>query len=373
MQGYLKKYKVIIDAVSPIYIGGGEKLGKKEYIYMPWNHHVIVPDIQKMYEDLANKKLAKEYEAFMMDSRNKQMTLSQWLAQHKFKEDDYKKWARYEMDAGDAFTDRNCRPKDIDAFVKDAYGFAYVPGSSIKGMLRTVILIKELLEHTNKYENDKQQIKNNAQVKKKRTQYLQEEMKQMEMHAFHTLNRDEKKAKNAVNDCLAGLYVGDSLPIPLDHLTLSQKIDLTLDGKRKPLPILRETLMPGTQIIVDLTIDTTLCPYDIDDIMDAIDLFQGLSNQYFYDRFQRKVVEDYAVFLGGGCGFVSKTILYALFEEEAVPVIDKVFQVTLGPNYHVHKHEKDVKLNIAPHVCKCTLYHGTLFDMGIGKISYEEV
>ena len=31
MQGYLKKYKVIIDAVSPIYIGGGEKLGKKEY------------------------------------------------------------------------------------------------------------------------------------------------------------------------------------------------------------------------------------------------------------------------------------------------------------------------------------------------------
>ena len=32
--------------------------------------------------------------------------------------------------------------------------------------------------------------------------------------------------------------------------------------------------MPGTQIIVDLTIDTTICPYDIDDIMDAMTIFK---------------------------------------------------------------------------------------------------
>lgn len=32
----------------------------------------------------------------------------------------------------------------------------------------------------------------------------------------------------------------------------------------------------------------------------------------------------------------------------------------------------DVGLRIAPHVCKCTMYQGELYDMGIGQISYEE-
>ena len=58
----------------------------------------------------------------------------------------------------------------------------------------------------------------------------------------------KKKVKNAVNDCLSGLHVGDSAPVSLEQLTLSQKIDYTLDGKPKPLPLLRETLIPGTEI-----------------------------------------------------------------------------------------------------------------------------
>ena len=373
MQENLKKYKMTIQAVSPIFIGSGEKIGKKEYIYMPWNQHVIIPDLQKMYAGLEKKKLASEYEAFMMDSRNNQMPISNWLGQNGFKEQDYRRWSKYEMDAGEAFQSKTNRPKEIEAFVKDAYGMPYVPGSSIKGMLRTALMVREILLQTDKYQDAGNRIKEGATRNNHR--YLLQETKKLEQETFYHLKRMEgdKKQSNAVNDCMAGILVGDSDPLSLEELTLSQKVDVTLDGKRKPLPLLRETLIPGTKIHFDLVIDTKLSPYSVEDIMDAIDLFQGLSNQYFYDRFGRTITDDYAVFLGGGCGYVSKTVMYALFGDNAVPIIDKVYKMTLGKNYYIHKHGRDIGLNIAPHVCKCTVYRGKLYDMGIGKLTYEEI
>ena len=50
MQQFLKHYRVKIRVLSPIHIGSGEKIKKKEYIYMPWNHRVIIPNVKKMYE-----------------------------------------------------------------------------------------------------------------------------------------------------------------------------------------------------------------------------------------------------------------------------------------------------------------------------------
>ena len=48
MNDFLKHYQARILALSPIHIGSGSKIGKKEYIYLPWNHQVIIPDLEKM-------------------------------------------------------------------------------------------------------------------------------------------------------------------------------------------------------------------------------------------------------------------------------------------------------------------------------------
>ena len=50
-----------------------------------------------------------------------------------------------------------------------------------------------------------------------------------------------------------------------------------------------------------------------------------------------------------------------------------VFKNTLGKNYVVHKHTKDLQLKLAPHVCKCTKYQGKLYHMGMGRIEFEEI
>lgn len=85
MEEFLKHYRMRIEALSPIYIGSGVKLGKKEYIYMPWNHEVIIPDMQKMFLAVQKKGLIKEFTDFMMNAGQNGKTLSQWLKEHRFR------------------------------------------------------------------------------------------------------------------------------------------------------------------------------------------------------------------------------------------------------------------------------------------------
>lgn len=369
MEGFLKNDKVRITALSPIHVGNGEKIGKKEYINLVGEHRVIIPDPVEMYRFLSTKNLAGRYTEYVL---HKNMELGAWLRQQGIPRKEYQEWKKYEMDSGDIFSGRSdadgVRPKEILSFIKDAYGMPYVPGSSLKGMIRTALLACEITHHAGKYRRTLETIKRNASKKVKRDQCLSRETTELETEAFHTLNRKEQKRGNAVNCCLSGLHIGDSRPISPENLTLSQKIDYTLEQKERPMPILREALKPGTEIDFEISIDRTLCPYTIDDIVDALEEFQQSIYKNFYSRFGRGSNGKGIVWLGGGCGFLSKTILYPAFREEAVKVTDAVFRSTLGKNYAVHKHNRNLSLRVAPHVCKCTRYDGKLYDMGMGRI-----
>lgn len=374
MNEYLKTYRIKIKALSPIHIGSGEKISKKEYIYLPQNHHVLIPDVEKMYGDLQKKGLGKSYMEYLLSGGNRVPALGPWLRQSQVRVSEYGKWKKYEMDAGEAFLAQKSRPKDIDAFIKDAYGLPYVPGSSIKGMIRTALIAWELKKNPEKYESIRKKIAMKSRERASRKSCLAAETDELEQMIFYTLNRDPKKRSNAVNDNLSGLHVGDSYPIPVEQLTLSQKIDYTLNGQENALPLLRESLKPGTEIEADITIDSTICPYTMEEIMKALHLFEKICYVFFYSRFQRGTDKPGIVWLGGGCGFLSKTVTYALFGNQAVKVVDGIYKNTLaGRTYNDHKHAKDIGLKIAPHVCKCTKYQGKLYDMGMGYITYKKI
>lgn len=374
MAEFLKHYKLKIHTLAPVHIGNGEKINKKEYIYLPNRNRVIVPDIERMYQDLRKRSLEKEYMNNMM--KESRFGLGQWLRSKGYREGDYQKWERYELDAGDVFQGgpaaANARHNEINCCIKDAYGFPYVPGSSIKGMIRTALLAYEINHHPEKFRTIKEQIRKNSELRAKRDRCLSNETLDLEVEAFHTLQYEEKRIKNAVNCNLSGLIVSDSEPVKKENLILCQKIDYTLDGQEKMLPTLKEALKPETDIYFTISIDETRCPYTAATILQALDEFQKISYQYFYSRFKRGSQKTGTVWLGGGCGFLSKTILYPMFGTEAVRITDRVFRNTLGKNYETHKHTRDMKLKIAPHVCKCTRYHGILYDMGMAKIELIE-
>ncbi len=365
--GVLKHYTVKIEALSPIHIGSGEKIGKKEYIYLPWDHLVLIPDISKMCAALQGKGYGKQFEDYMF--KNNRDALGVWLKKLGYQKKDYEAWKRYELEAGDAFLTPEARSREILAFIKDPYGMPYVPGSSLKGMFRTALLAWEVKKNPSVYNRIKEDIRSNA-GRGSRKYVLEKETRHLEESAFHTLDRGKSvKKDNAVCCNLSGLIVGDSRPIPTEKLVLTQKVDYSLDYKEKPIPILREALIPGTEICFEVTIDTSVCPYSMKDILTALEYFQKVCYDWFYSRFKRGRKESSIVWLGGGTGFLSKTVLYPIFGAEAYRVTDNVFQATLGRKiYEDHKHQKYRDKKLAPHVCKCTKYRGELYDMGMGRI-----
>ena len=87
MNDFLKHYKVKIHVLSPIYIGNGMKIGKKEYIHLPWDRLVIIPDIERMYQALSRKGLAAEYQTYLL--KNNRDDLGVWLIQKGYQKKDY--------------------------------------------------------------------------------------------------------------------------------------------------------------------------------------------------------------------------------------------------------------------------------------------
>ena len=371
MQNYLKHYRMRITALAPIHVGDGTKLGKKEYIQQSAAGPIIVPDINKMFQTLRMLRRDTAYAEFMLG--NAKEGLGQWLKDQRITQNYIDSWKRYSLDPGDAFVRkstgrRDATPKEILSFVKDVYEQPYIPGSTLKGMLRTALLCRRIHENPGKYASKLEALQRAAAFKGSRNTYLKRETDELEAAVFHTLNRNDKRPMDAVNSMLSGLIVSDSEPISEKQLMLAQKIDVTLRGEEKSLPILREALKPGTEINFELTIDSHICDATIEEIMAALEYFQKISYERFYSRFQRGCREKGIVWLGGGTGFLSKTMLYPVFGEQAVKLTDQTFRTTLGKNYDVHKHAGDVSKGVSPHVCKCTRYHGKLYDMGMGKI-----
>ena len=101
MRNYLKNYQMQITAISPIHVGDGKQMGKKEYIQLRPQGPVLVPDLQKMFRYLSMMHKDSAYSSFMLG--NSKDGLGQWLIQQKIDKNRIESWTQYRMDSGDAF------------------------------------------------------------------------------------------------------------------------------------------------------------------------------------------------------------------------------------------------------------------------------
>lgn len=370
MQDYLQCYQMKITALSPIFIGDGKTIYKREYIQNAPEAPVLIPDLPHMYHDLCELHKDTAYEMFLTGVHNQ--SLSTWLRMEGIGEQQIQSWIRYSLDPAGSFikADGSVRtPKQIATFVKDAYGLPYVPGSAIKGMIRTALLTWIIKNNPQKFEEQLEGLRRAAQQEKRDKKYLRRETRELETMAFHSLGQYIGSRIYGADLAMRGLLVGDSEPISLDQLFLSQRVAYNLEGEENSLILMQEALRPGTEINFDITIDRTTFPYSLGEVMDALESFQQDCYSWFYSKFGRGTKEKGVVWLGGGAGFPSKTVLYSLYGADAVSVINDIYQKTLGSKYVADGHNQDVALGVAPHVCKCTRYKGVLYDMGMGRIT----
>lgn len=369
MNQYLKSYRVFMHTIGPVFIGSGREIGKKEYFVLN-RRQVGIPDMQLLYAELKKRNKAEAFEEYLLGKGN--ISLTQWLEKQRVDIDGLERLVRYRLDCGDAILEKGANRLQILECMKDAYGMPYISGSSLKGMFRTILLGADIMKNPEKYREQKHRMRQNANISAYKMKYLKRDIAETEAVAFRTLKRPEKKPQDAVNDILQGLVVSDSESLCQDDLVLCQKIDRRPDGEEKSLPILRECIKPGTEICFTVTVDTSICKLSKMQLMDAVRLFISGYYRNFVSAFKgMDMLKENYVFCGGGCGFVSKTILYPMYgKQEGIGLAQCVFEKTKVPR--AHRHDKDRQYGASPHTIKCTKYQGKLLQMGMCSIDKIE-
>lgn len=65
MSSYLKNYTIELTTLAPVFIGSGEQLGKKEYIYNKYEKKRIF-DRKTLYKHILEENLSDAYERYML-------------------------------------------------------------------------------------------------------------------------------------------------------------------------------------------------------------------------------------------------------------------------------------------------------------------
>lgn len=358
MKKYLKKHNVTIHTIGPVFIGSGKEISKKEYILDNEKIHVI--DQFKLYNYIKKIGKIKRFDDFL--ARNWQSDLKSWLENNNVSLDSIKDCYKYEIKHSDTALSRGTNITVME-FMRDAYGMPYVPGSSIKGMLRNIIIAYELLKAPNDYIDNRNDYNRAINKGGKRNFLLKNQQAMLEAKILNTLERKEERIGDAVNDCFAGIRVSDAIPQCNEDMVLCQRLEYHIDGTQKNLNVLRECIKPGVDINFSITIDEQLCKYSVEDIEHAISIFSRMYDEVFKLKFHNiPASTDNTVYLGGGVGFITKTDIYPLFGKDALEKTVEIFDKTNVSRQHGHY--KDKKLGVSPHVLKATKYHGKIYHMG---------
>ena len=147
-EGQLEVFDLTLIAKAPVFIGSGKSYVKKEYVFLTPRFarvscdEVMLLDETKFFHLLLERKLEDKYTQFMLGA---QTDLYRFLtAECCLSLNDIRAVSRYSIAAADAL-DAGHSLKEINAFVRGADGRVYVPGSSVKGALRTAILTDWIL------------------------------------------------------------------------------------------------------------------------------------------------------------------------------------------------------------------------------------
>lgn len=352
---YLEVYDFKLTTAAPLHIGSGKLITKKDYVFDSGRGCAYIFDQEKFFQLLIERNLVDRYESFML---GREQDLYRFLKYDcRLNEAEWKKAVRYSVNTVSAL-DRYHSLKDIHTFMRDAYGRAYVPGSSLKGALKTVLLCHFLLNDSGRGKEDANKL-----------HYMDDTL---DKRYLNTLKLNKKRQGDMVNSIMRGLQISDSAPITDESMTLSMKMDSGVDGVVKKLNVCRECVKPDTEINFKLTLDRSILKGRITKelLLEAIDEFDAYYWNTYMTHFavpehEAEVYYDNSLVLGGGSGFFAKSLVYPyLGEEEGLRKTSELMQ----KSFRKHKHDADIEIGISPHTLKYTEYDRELYPMGLCKV-----
>lgn len=380
----MRYWKVTLGVYSPTFIGSGTIYKKDSYIYDRQNNKVYFLDEGKwavflgqhgLIDDFA-QSLTRELQHFDLFSylKNQSHLLrtygNVWDVIRAMKEDGVIR-AEEEYYAAD----RNGRLNDVAGFIRDAEGNPYVPGSSLKGAFRTAILTSVIRKNQRLYQSDWMNLKQAAGKKGE----MGRAMDALEKKLAIPLNQEGKR--EMVDSYFRGLTVSDAI-WEEGSLCVAAKCDRSVDAKdTHQVALFRECLDYDTKLTFTLGIDDdprAMGHFGIRDFQSLLRVLRDFADfQYeildhpFGQKAKEELgdIEKYDLLLGGGTGFLSKTLVYALAprREDAVYVTRKL----MVASFRNGKHFRDNV--ISPHTLKLVCADGKYYLMGLCYLEGEEI
>ena len=210
--------------------------------------------------------------------RDQTKTLEEFFKDMNIKETQYLDWARYAVSLNSINLNRL---PNMNTCIKDGFGKPYIPGSSLKGVLRSVFLFAKIkIDFKTNTDDAQRLIDASYDLERKEGKDLRDQLKKFSSKATEIY-------KDKFN--FSGLSVGDSKSLTLEDLTVVQKIDGENDRKRfTHINLMRETIKPNVQIEFPLSIDTEKLGFNEDFSLVHLNRLIELYHQYYMEAFGSK-------------------------------------------------------------------------------------
>ena len=361
-----KTYTLQLTLEGPVYAGSGKKIGKKEYFYNSRQKTVSFYDQNRLMDCIVQQNLMDAYETYMLGPGR---SLYDFFRNTAGGARSFASALKYEVSCVDAIGENSGQPADIHTHIRNGAGQVYLPGSSVKGMLRTAITVGCLFKSEPQASRPTVPEGNprDYAFKKMMGKQANTSMRQLDNELFHLLDVKPRDIANAVNDIFRGVSIADSGPIPDEDLILCRKSDLYPGGFEKELNVIRECVRPGVTVKMAVAIDPTLARFlTADFIRECVSLFDRWYTGYVLSHYQN--VPEPALtshlFLGGGSGYFSKTVTVPWLKEDALHYIASWLTAQFGSK----NSNDETRYGISPHLLKYTQVGGRQLPFGLCKV-----
>lgn len=381
-----KVYKMSLTTLSPIFIGSGETLNKSAYFY--FGKEVNVIDEKKLVKLLRSRRGL--FEEFMSYASAGNLNLTKFLENNipNFKNLDISKYKL--MYHSNAITTKGKKGLNgINTFIKSSNGKPYIPGSSIKGFIRTALIASEIRKNKDRYTdffNSKRKLKDLDVLEDMALSNIFTEV--LDKSNFKFSEKDFSDFKDNPNILFKFFMVSDSDEVSLDKLFVGKQYDFTTKSNSiNELPIFMEFIRPLTTFNFTITIDKSIVDYfDIASIVKTTYFAQYYNCiksmcvsclKYYEGKYVPYMNEEKDKFppnsfLGGHDGYFTKNILYSLckFKDDGIEK-EKIINLLKAHFFAKHNHYKHDKV-ISPRTMKLTMYNDKYYNIGVCNIKVEE-
>lgn len=392
-----------LTCIAPVHIGNGELLKQFEYIHEKNRNEekVYFLDQKKWMSYLMRHQWIDDYAQEILRRR---CVLGQWL-RNKTHTSNLRPVIREICNSSaDVYTTKDSKKhvNDIVRQVKTIDGVPYIPGSSLKGAVRSAILFHCIRQNHPAYQPYWQELKRvmvsvdkrtigNRSIQRTINRNIQTIVRKMERHTFSKLNLDLDRPNDALESIMRGILISDAMmtekkrdTIVLEKYDVSKKRGKSIDPHT--VALFRECIPVGRRLRFSIIIDTDmtsrigLTSLDMlwqwmrDYIQFGLEAQQSVFGRQFRAEFKESQLAD--LLIGGGTGFFSKTIYYALASErEGKEVLASFFDYVLfskknrqtrrlEPAHH-HLRDDDV---LTPRTLKLAYTGGDRWILGLASV-----